>query len=76
VAEGWRILHNEELHNLYASSNITRVMKLRKMKWATHVARMGEMRNAYSILVGEHGWKKSLGIFRWMWEINIRRDLA
>jgi hypothetical protein len=53
VAGGWRRLHNEELHNLYASSNIIRVIKSRKIKEAGRVARMGEMRNAYNILVGK-----------------------
>jgi hypothetical protein len=52
VAGGWRILHNEELHNLYPSTNIVRVIKSRKMRWAGHVTRMEEMRNAYKILVG------------------------
>jgi len=51
----WRKLHNEELHNLYTSTNIIRVMKSRSMKWTVHVACMGEMRNAHSILVGKQG---------------------
>jgi hypothetical protein len=46
VAGGWRRLHDEGLHNLYASTNIVRVMKSRRMRWAGHVARMGEMRSA------------------------------
>jgi hypothetical protein len=46
VAGGWGRLHNEELHNLYASPNIIRVIKSRKMRWMGHVARMEEMRNA------------------------------
>jgi hypothetical protein len=45
VAGGWRRLHNEELHNLYGSPNIIRVIKSRRMRWAGNVARMGEMRN-------------------------------
>jgi hypothetical protein len=53
VEGGWRRLHNEELHNLYASPNIIRVIKSKRMKWAGHVERMGEMRNAYKISVGE-----------------------
>jgi len=51
VAGGWRRLHNEELHNLYASPNVIRVIKSRRMRWAGHVARVGEMRNVYSVLV-------------------------
>jgi hypothetical protein len=50
---GWRKLHNEELHNLYSSSNIIRMMKSKRMRWARHVARMGEKRNACRILVGK-----------------------
>jgi hypothetical protein len=52
VAGGWRRLHNEELHNLYASPNIIRVIKSR-MRWAGHVERLGEMRNLDPILVGK-----------------------
>jgi hypothetical protein len=51
VAGGWRKLHKEELHNLYTSPNIIRVIKLRKMRWDGHVARMGEIRIPYSIFV-------------------------
>jgi hypothetical protein len=53
VAEGWRRLHNEEFRNLYASPNIIRVIKSRRMRWAGHVACTGEMRNAYKTV----GWK-------------------
>jgi hypothetical protein len=49
----WRKLHNEELHNLYPSPTIIRMIKSRRMSWAGHVARMGEKRNAYRILVGK-----------------------
>jgi hypothetical protein len=45
VTGGWRKLHNEELHNLYSSPNIIRSIKSRRMRWAGHVARMGEKRN-------------------------------
>jgi hypothetical protein len=48
----WRKLHNEELHGLYSSPSIARVIKARRMRWAGHVARMGEVRVAYNILVG------------------------
>jgi hypothetical protein len=53
-------LHNEELHNLYSSPNIIRMIKLRRMRWAWHVARMGEKRNARRILVGKPEGKKPL----------------
>jgi hypothetical protein len=52
VTGEWRRLHNEELHDLYSSPNIIRVLKSRRMRWAGHVARMGEKRGAYRILVG------------------------
>jgi hypothetical protein len=52
VTGEWRKLHNEELHDLYSSPSITRIMKL-KMKWAGLVARMGVKRNAYKLLVGK-----------------------
>jgi len=53
VAGDWRRLHNAELHKLYTSPNVIRVIKSRRMLWVWHVARMGEMRSAYSILIGE-----------------------
>jgi hypothetical protein len=52
VTESWRKLHNEELHGLYSSPSIVRVIKARRMRWAGHVARMEEVRGAYNILVG------------------------
>jgi hypothetical protein len=48
---GWRKLHNEELHNLYSSPSIMKIIKSRRMRWAGHVARMGENRNSYRLLV-------------------------
>jgi hypothetical protein len=51
VTGDWRKLHNEELHNLYSSPNIIRMIKSRRMRWAWHVAQMGETRNPYRILV-------------------------
>jgi hypothetical protein len=54
-------MHNEELHNLYSSPSIIRMMKSRRMRWEGHVARMGEKRNAYRILVGEPEGKRPLG---------------
>jgi hypothetical protein len=49
----WRKLHNEELHDLYSSTSIIRIIKSRRMRWEGHVARMGEKRNAYRLLVGK-----------------------
>ena len=57
----WRRLHNEELNDLYSSPNIVRVIKSRRMRWAGHVARMGEERGAYRVLVGETGRKETTG---------------
>jgi hypothetical protein len=67
VSGGWRKLHNKELHNLYSSSNIIRMMKSRRMRWAGHVARMGETRNAYRILVGKPEEKRPIGRRRHRW---------
>jgi hypothetical protein len=61
VTGGWRKLHNEELHNLYSSPSIIRMIKSRRMRWAGHVARMGEKRNAYWRLVGKPERKRVLG---------------
>jgi hypothetical protein len=55
VTEEWRKLHNEELYDLYSSPIIIRVMKLRRMRWVGHVARMGDRRGAYRVLVGRRG---------------------
>jgi hypothetical protein len=60
VAGGWRRLHNEELHNLYASPVIIRVSKSWRIRWVGYIARMGDMRNAYKILVGTTKRKKPL----------------
>jgi hypothetical protein len=72
---GWRKLHNEELHNLYSSPSIIRIIKSRRMRWAGHVARVGEERNAYRILVGKPEGKRSLGRLRRRWEDNIKIEL-
>jgi hypothetical protein len=58
---GWRKLHSEELHNLYSSPNIIRTIKSRRMRWAGHVERIGEKRNAYRISVGKTEGKRLLG---------------
>jgi hypothetical protein len=75
VAGGWRRLHNEELHNLYASPDIIWAIKLSGMSWKKHVARMVDMRYAYKILVGELGRKRAFGRPMSIWEGNIRIDL-
>jgi hypothetical protein len=75
VIGGWRKLHNEELHNLYCSSSIIRMIKARRMRWAGHVARMGEKRNRYRILVGKPEGKRPLGRLRGKWEDNIKMNL-
>jgi hypothetical protein len=61
VTAEWRKLHNEELRDLYSSPSINRIIKSRRMRWAGHVARMGEKRNAYRLLVGKLGGKRPLG---------------
>jgi hypothetical protein len=61
VTAGWRKLHNEELHNLYSSPSTIRMTKIRRIRWEGHVARMGEKRNAYRILVGKPEGKRPLG---------------
>jgi hypothetical protein len=73
VIGGWRKLHNEELHNLYCSPSMIRIIKSRGMRWVEHVARMGEKRNAYRILVGKPEGKKPIP--RCRWEDNIKMDL-
>jgi hypothetical protein len=61
VTGEWRKLHNEELNGLYYIPNILRVIKSRTMRWAGHVARMGEGRGVYRVLVGKHEGKRPLG---------------
>jgi hypothetical protein len=75
VTGDWTKLHNEELHNLYSSPNIIRMIKSRRMRWAGHVARMREMRNADRILVGKPEGKKPLGRPRRRLVDNIKIDL-
>ena len=71
----WRRLHNEELNDLYSSPSIARVIKSRRMRWAGHVARMGEERGVYRVLVGKPEGRKPLGRPRRRWADNIRMDL-
>jgi hypothetical protein len=72
VTGGWRKLHNEELHGLYCTPSIVRVIKAKRMRWAGHVVRMGE---AYNILVGRPEWRRPLGRPRRRWEDNIKMDI-
>jgi hypothetical protein len=72
---GWRKPHNEELHNLYSSPSIIRIIKSRRMRWAGHVARMGEKMNVYRLLVGKPEGKRPLGRPRHMWIDNVKMDL-
>ena len=71
----WRNLHNEELRDLYSLPNIERVVKSREMRWAGHVAPMGEGRGVHRVLVGKPEGKTPLGRPRRRWEDNIKRDL-
>jgi hypothetical protein len=71
VTGGCRKLRNEELHNLYSSPNIIRIIKSRRMRWAGHVAPMGSKRNAYRILVGKPEEKRPPGRPRHRWVDNI-----
>jgi len=71
----WRKLHNEELNDMYSPPSIVRVIKLRRIRWVEHVARMGERRGAYRVLVGKHEGKKPLGRPNHRWEDNIKMDL-
>jgi hypothetical protein len=75
VTGGWRKLHNEELHNLYSLPSIIRIIKSRRMRWAGHVARMGEKRNVIRLLVGKPEGNRPLGRPRRRWIDNIKRDL-
>ena len=75
VTGGWRKLHNEELGDLYSLPNIVRVVKSRRMRWAGHVACMGEGRGVHRVLVGKPEGKRPLGRPRRKWEDNIKLDL-
>ena len=71
----WRKSHKEELMDLYSLPNIVRVVKSRRMRWAGHVARMGEGRGVHKVLVGKPEGKRPLGRPRRRWEDNIKMDL-
>jgi len=75
VTGEWRILHNEELNDLYSSPNIVRVIKSRRIRWAGYVARMGEERGVYRVLVGKPEGRRPLGRPRRRRVNNIRMDL-
>jgi hypothetical protein len=75
VTGEWRKLLTEELRNLYSSPDIIRQVKSRRMRWAWHVARVGEDRNVYKVLVGKPEGKRPLGRPRRRWEDEIRMDL-
>jgi hypothetical protein len=71
----WRKLYNEELNDLCCSNNIFRVIKSRRMRWAGRVARIGERRGIFQVLVGKPEGKRPLGRHRHRWEDNIKMDL-
>jgi hypothetical protein len=75
VTGEWRRLHNEELYALYSSPNIIRVIKLRRLRLAEHVASMGDRRGAYRDLVGKAEGGRPFGRFRHIWEDNIKMYL-
>ena len=74
VTGEWRRLHNEELNDLYSSPNIVRVIKSRRMRWAGHVARMGEETGLYRVLVEKPEGRRPLGRPRRRWVDNNRMD--
>jgi len=75
VTGEWRRLHNEEQHDLYSSPNTVLVIKSRRMRWAGHVARMGEERGVYRVLVGKPEGRRRLGRPRRRWADNTKLDL-
>ena len=74
VTGEWRKLHNEELNDLYTLPNIVRVVKSRRVRWAGHVARMGEDRGVHRVLIGKPEGKRPLGRPRHRWEDNIKLE--
>jgi len=75
VTGEWRKPHIEELKDLSSSPSTVRMIKSRRMRWAGHVARMGERRGVYRVLLGKPEGNRSLGILRHRWEDNIKMDL-
>jgi hypothetical protein len=76
VTGEWRKLHTEELHDLYSSPSVIRIIKSWRMRLAGHVTRMGEKRNVYRLLVGKPEGNRPLGRPRSRWVDNIRMDLG
>jgi hypothetical protein len=76
VTGEWRKLHSAKLHNLYSSPVIIRQVKSMRMRWAGHVARMGEGRKVYKVLVGKPEGKRPLGRPRRRWEDGIGMELG
>jgi hypothetical protein len=75
VDGSWRKLHNYELHGLYSTPNVVRVIKARRLRWAGHVARMGKGRGVYRVLVVKREGKIPLGRPRCRWKDNIQLDI-
>jgi hypothetical protein len=75
VTGEWKKLHNEDLNDLYSLPNIVRVVKSKRMRWAGHVARMGEDRGVHRVLMGKPEGKRPLGRPRRSWEDNIKMNL-
>jgi hypothetical protein len=75
VKAEWRRPHNKDLYALYPSPNIIWVIKSRRLRWAGHVARMGERRGAYRALMGKPDGRRPLGRPRHRWEYNIKIDI-
>jgi hypothetical protein len=74
VAGGWRKLPDEELHYLYSSPDISRLIKLRQMMWVGHIACIRKMINVYKILFGKREGKRPCGRPRYRWKDNLRKD--
>jgi hypothetical protein len=72
VTREWRKIHNEELNDLYTSPSVVRVIKSRRMKWEEHVARMGESKSVYRVLVEKPEGKRPIGRRCHRWEHNIK----
>ena len=75
VTGEWRQIHNEEIYDFYPSTNIVRVIKSRRMRWAGHVARMGQTAGVYRVLMDKPEGRRPLGRPRSRWEGKIKMDL-